>query len=123
MVINLQNIKTNMKKISLAKLFNNQSNPNIDYLNSIYKKGFPIKPQCLKTFYSNKLIRKRASYFFWKDIVDEAKWIPFKSRVGMVSKFFEVLDRSHKFGSHKQASFELESMSFCLLESENLIKG
>lgn len=111
-----------MKKIPLAKLFNNQTNPNIDYLNSIYKKGFPIKPQSLKTFYSNKLIRKRASYFFWKDIVNEAKWMPFQPRVKMASIIFEVLDRSHKFGSHKQASFELESMSFCLLESENLIK-
>ena len=113
-------MKTNMKKIPLAKLF--KTNPNIDYLNSIYKKGFPIKPQSLKTFYSNKLIRKRVSYSFWKDIVDEAKWMSFTPRVEMVSKIFEVLDRSNKFGSHKQASFELESMSFCLLESEDLIK-
>jgi hypothetical protein len=87
-----------------------------------WENGFPLKRKDLKTFHSHKRIRKRFSYTFWKAIVDDVNILPFKKRIEVVSNIFTRLDNRHKFFSEKQASFELESMSFCLLESEGLIK-
>lgn len=96
--------------------------PTKKYLHECFEQGFPLKPQNLKTFHSNKLIRKRYSYAFWKDIINDLNILPYKKRTEVASNLFKRLDHRHKFHSEKQASFELESMSFCLLESEGLIK-
>lgn len=92
------------------------------YMHGCWESGFPLKPKNLKTFYPNKLIRKRYSYAFWKDVINDLNILPYKKRIEVASNLFKRLDDRHKFFSEKQASFELESMSFCLLESEGLIK-
>jgi hypothetical protein len=66
-----------------------------------------------------KGIRKRVSYAFWKPIVDEMKWMPFDKMVDSVSMLWNQMDRSHKFNTMKQAGFELESMTLCLLEARD----
>ena len=66
-----------------------------------------------------KGIRKRVSYAFWKPIIDEMKWMPFDKMVDSVSMLWNQMDRSHKFNTMKQAGFELESMTLCLLEARD----
>lgn len=92
-------------------------------MHKCWENGFPLKRKDLKTFHSYKRIRKRFSYIFWKAIVNDVNILPFNKRIEVVSNIFTRLDDRHKFFSEKQASFELESMSFCLLESEGLIKS
>ena len=96
--------------------------PTKKHLHSCWEEGFPLKPKNLRTFYPNKFIRKRYSYVFWKDVVNDLNVLPYKKRIEVASNLFKRLYHRHKFFSEKQASFELESMSFCLLESEGLIK-
>mgnify|MGYP004362663017 CR=1 FL=1 len=96
--------------------------PTKRYLHDCWETGFPLKPKNLRTFYPNKFIRKRYSYAFWKDIINDLNILPYKKRIEVASNLFKRLDHRNKFHSEKQASFELESMAFCLLESEGLIK-
>ena len=96
--------------------------PTKSHMHDCCESGFPLKAKNLKTFHPHKLIRKRFSYAFWKAIVNDVNILPFNKRIEVVSNIFTRLDDRHKFFSEKQASFELESMSFCLLESEGLIK-
>lgn len=97
--------------------------PTKSHMHRCWENGFPLKKKDLKTFHSYKRIRKRFSYAFWKAIVDDVNILPFNKRIEVVSNIFTRLDDRHKFFTEKQASFELESMSFCLLESEGLIKS
>lgn len=96
--------------------------PTKSHMHRCWERGFPLKQKDLKTFHSHKKIRKRFSYAFWKDIVNDLNILPYKERVEVASNLFKRLDDRRKFYTEKQASFELESMSFCLLESEGLIK-
>ena len=96
--------------------------PTKSHMHRCWERGFPLKQKDIKTFHPYKKIRKRFSYAFWKAIVDDVNILPFNKRIEVVSNIFTRLDNRRKFHTEKQASFELESMSFCLLESEGLIK-
>ena len=71
--------------------------------------------------YSPKIIRNRISYSFWKPIVENMAWMPFHKLVHATSLMWNQMDSAHKFGTMKQAGFELESLALCLLETKQKI--
>ena len=65
-----------------------------------------------------ELIRNRISYAFWKPIVENMAWMPFHKLVHATSIMWNQMDSAHKFGTMRQAGFELESLALCLLETK-----
>ena len=79
-------------------------------MHDCWETGFPLKPKNLKTFTQINL-SERYSYAFWKDIVNDLNILPYKKRIEWRVIYLKDYHRN-KFHSEKQASFELESMSF-----------
>ena len=102
--------------------------PKKDNENKLYKKTICM-PQVqswdgnkgglfdIKIRHKPKQIRKRISYSFWKPIVDKMSWMPFEKMVECASTMWDQMDRSHKFGTMKQAGYELVSMAVWRLET------
>ena len=66
-------------------------------------------------------IRQRVSYMFWKPIVENMSWMPFHKLVQSTSLIWSQMDDRHNFGTMKQSYYDLESLAFCLLESNDQI--
>ena len=76
----------------------------------------------VEIYYTTKQIRNRISYQFWKPIVENMTWMPFHKLVHATSLMWNQMDSAHKFGTMKQAGFELESLALCLLETRKDFK-
>jgi len=72
----------------------------------------------VEIYYPPKLIRNRISYAFWKPIVENMAWMPFHKLVHATSIMWDQMDRNYKFGTMRQAGFEIESLALCLLETK-----
>tara|TARA_A100001037_G_scaffold296989_1_gene318303 strand:+ start:277 stop:663 length:387 start_codon:yes stop_codon:yes gene_type:complete len=70
----------------------------------------------LEIHYPKKLIRKRLSYEFWRNIAESVSMLPHKKRVAVIYNMWLQMDGRHAFGTFKQAGFELESAVLSLIE-------
>jgi len=70
----------------------------------------------LEIHYPKKLIRKRLSYEFWRNIVESVSMLPHKKRVSVIYNMWLQMDGRHAFGTYKQAGFELESAVLSLID-------
>lgn len=74
----------------------------------------------VKVFHSEKQIRKRTSYMFWKPIVEKVsnKFSPNK-RNEILQKMWNQMDSRCFFGSFTQANYDLESLALCTKDCDN----
>ena len=96
------------------------------YNANYYMPNIPLFQQCqniadfvnnpLEIHYPKKLIRKRLSYEFWRNIVESVSMLPHKKRVAVIYNMWLQMDGRHAFGTWKQAGFELESAVLSLIE-------
>jgi hypothetical protein len=73
--------------------------------------------------YPRKLIKKRLSYHFWKNIAESVSMLPRKKRIAIVYNMWLQIDGRHQFNTYKQAGFELESALLALIELEEKEDG
>lgn len=74
----------------------------------------------VKVFHTEKQIRKRTSYTFWKPIVEQiANKFPPNKRNEMLQKMWNQMDERCFFGSFTQANYDLESLALCTKDCDN----
>lgn len=74
----------------------------------------------VKVFHTEKQIRKRISYTFWKPIVEQiANKFSINKRNEMLQKMWNQMDDRHFFGSFTQANYDLESLALCTKDCDN----
>jgi len=75
----------------------------------------------VKVFHSEKQIRKRISYMFWKPIVEqinEHNQNP-NNRNNILKNMWNQMDKRCFFGSFTQANYDLESLALCTKDCDN----
>jgi hypothetical protein len=70
--------------------------------------------------YTKKQIRKRISYKFWRQIVQQVSSnINVSERNNVVQKIWREMDNRHCFHTMTQSIYDLESLALCVEDHDN----